>query len=157
MASLRPFAALWYRARRSFADPPGAQDASTRLAGRAVAVLASAAILGYYRWAKTHNSLLIVTFDENDDKSGYKGLTDPAIGPDGDQRRRDLQNHIVTIFAGADVEPGHADAEPLTHVNILRTIEAIYGLPKAGAQPANAVRAGIADAQVAAGAFEKVK
>jgi Phosphoesterase family len=33
----------------------------------------------HYRWAKTRNSLLIVTFDENDDKSGYRGLTDPAI------------------------------------------------------------------------------
>src|SRR6516225_5959240 len=25
----------------------------------------------YYKWAKTHNSLLIVTFDENDDKDQY--------------------------------------------------------------------------------------
>jgi phosphatidylinositol-3-phosphatase len=35
---------------------------------------------GYYQWAKTHNSLLIVTFDENDDQSGYYGLTNPLIG-----------------------------------------------------------------------------
>jgi hypothetical protein len=26
---------------------------------------------GYYQWAKTHNSLLIVTFDENDAKDKY--------------------------------------------------------------------------------------
>jgi acid phosphatase len=107
----------------------------------------------YYQWAKTHDSLLIVTFDENDDKSGYQGLTDPAVDPDHDQRRRDLQNRIPTIFAGAHVQPGRADAEPMTHVNILRTIEAIYGLPKAGAQQPKALRAGIADAAIAPGAF----
>src|SRR5439155_21718941 len=36
---------------------------------------------GYYQWAKTHNSLLIVTLDENDDQGGYYGLTNPLIGP----------------------------------------------------------------------------
>jgi hypothetical protein len=107
----------------------------------------------YYQWAKTHDSLLIVTFDENADTSGYRGLTDPAIDPGGDRRSRDLQNRVPTIFAGARVAPGQADAEPLTHVNILRTIEAIYGLPRAGTQQPNALRAGIADDAVAAGAF----
>ena len=29
----------------------------------------------YYQWAKKHNSLLIVTWDENDDKSRFLGLT----------------------------------------------------------------------------------
>jgi phosphatidylinositol-3-phosphatase len=111
----------------------------------------------YYQWAKTHDSLLIVTFDENADTSGYRGLTDPAIDPDNDRRRRDLQNRVPTIFAGAHVAPGHAEAEPLTHVNILRTIEAIYGLPKAGAQQSNALRAGIADDAIAVGAFETAR
>src|SRR5262249_19740909 len=36
---------------------------------------------GFYQWAKTHNSLLIVTLDENDDQGGYYGLTNPLIGP----------------------------------------------------------------------------
>jgi acid phosphatase len=107
----------------------------------------------YYQWAKAHDGLLIVTFDENADKSGDEGLTDPAVDPGRDRRRRDLQNRIATIFAGAHVAPGHTDAQPLTHVNILRTIEAIYGLPKAGAQQPNALRAGIADDTVASGAF----
>jgi acid phosphatase len=108
----------------------------------------------YYQWAKTHNSLLILTFDENDDKSGYTGLTDPAVVPDHDQYRHDLQNRIVTIFAGAHVKPSHAAAAGTTHVNLLRTIEAIYGLPKSGAQQPNAARAGISDDAVAADAFE---
>jgi phosphatidylinositol-3-phosphatase len=111
----------------------------------------------YYQWAKTHNSLLIVTFDENDDKSGYKGLTNPAVSPDHDQLRRDQQNRIATIFAGAHVKPGYADAESLTHVNLLRTIEAMYGLPKSGAQQPNALAAGIGDDAVVSDAFQPVK
>jgi len=111
----------------------------------------------YYQWAKTHNSLLIVTFDENDDKDGYRGLTNPAVKPDHDQFRRDLQNHIATIFAGAHVKAGYADAEPVTHVNILRTIEAMYGLAKSGAQQPNAFGNGIGDDAIVTGAFEPVK
>lgn len=112
---------------------------------------------GYYRWAKTHNSLLIVTFDENDDKSGYRGLTDPAVRPDHDQARIDGQNRIATIFAGAHVKPGYAEVVPLDHVNILRTLEAMYGLKKAGAQQPYAVRAGIADDRLITGVFASPK
>jgi phosphatidylinositol-3-phosphatase len=111
----------------------------------------------YYQWAKAHNSLLIVTFDENDDKGGYRGLTDPLVSPDHDQSGHDLQNRIVTIFAGADVKQAYADDSGMTHVNILRTIEAIYGLPKSGAQQPNALRAGISDDAIASDAFEAVR
>lgn len=91
---------------------------------------------GGNQWAKNNNSLLIVTFDENDDVDQYHGLTDPRVTPnpsDSNNYRRqlDLQNRIVTIFAGARIRPGHKpDAYPegkgITHVNILRTIEAMY-------------------------------
>jgi phosphatidylinositol-3-phosphatase len=111
----------------------------------------------YYHWAKTHNSLLIVTFDENDDKSGYTGLTDPAVNPDHEQRRRDRQNRITTIFAGDHVRHGHVETNGTTHVNILRSIEAMYGLPKSGAQQPNAVRAGISNEAIASDVFEVVK
>jgi acid phosphatase len=111
----------------------------------------------YYQWAKTHNSLLIVTFDENDDKSGYQGLTDPGVNPDHDQRRHDLQNRISTIFAGAYVKPNYAEPNGMTHVNILRTIEAMYGLPKSGAQQPNALRAGISDDATATNVFVSVQ
>jgi hypothetical protein len=66
----------------------------------------------------------------HDDKTGYRGLTDPSINPDQDQSHHDLQNRIATIFAGAHVKPNFAKPGGITHVNILRTIEAIYGLPK---------------------------
>jgi phosphatidylinositol-3-phosphatase len=112
---------------------------------------------GYYRWAKSHNSLLIVTFDENEDKTEITGLTDPAVNPDHDRSLYDRQNRIATIFAGAFVRPNYAEPSGVTHVNILRTIEAMYGLPKSGAQQPNALRAGISDDATVAGVLTPVQ
>jgi phosphatidylinositol-3-phosphatase len=55
----------------------------------------------YARWAMTHDSLLILTWDEDD-------------GHDG--------NRIPTIFTGQMVRPGRY-AERITHYSVLRTIE----------------------------------
>jgi len=107
----------------------------------------------YYQWAKKNNSLLIVTFDENDDKRGYTGLTNPFVKPK-DEFRRDLQNQIVTIFAGAHIKPGDfPEGMGITHVNILRTLEAMYGLPRSGAQQPNAAGGGISDAYLITDVF----
>src|SRR5438874_3965318 len=77
----------------------------------------------YYQWAKTHNSLLIVTFDENDNLAeGYLGLTDPAVVQDGSPQRRVAQNRIATVIAGAHVKPGFVEPTAATHVTLLRTI-----------------------------------
>ncbi len=65
---------------------------------------------GYLRWARTHNSLLVVTFDE---------------GPAGQP------NQIPTLVAGQHVKPGTYD-ERADHYTILRTLEALYGLPGIG-------------------------
>jgi phospholipase C len=117
---------------------------------------------GYYQWAKTHNSLLIVTFDENDDKDKYYGLTNPLVRPPStypaanqhDEYLLDLRNRIVTIFAGAHIKPGvYAQGRGITHVNILRTIEAMHGLPKSGAQQPNAAGGGIADETIVTDVF----
>ncbi len=109
----------------------------------------------YYQWAKTHNSLLIVTFDENDNLAvNYHGLTDPAVVQDGSPERRVAQNHIATIIAGAHVKPGHVEPTPSTHVNLLRTLEAMYGLTRSGAQQPYAARAGISDDAILTGLFE---
>jgi hypothetical protein len=62
----------------------------------------------YADWAETHNSLLIVTFDE-DDTTG--------------------DNQIPTIFYGQDVKPGSYN-EHITHYNVLRTMEDMYGVPR---------------------------
>ena len=107
----------------------------------------------YYQWAKGHNSLLILAFDENDDKRAYLGLTNPSVDPKSctgagrdPEYCVDLQNRIITIFAGAHIKAGdYPEGNGITHVNILRTIEAMYGLPKAGAQQPNAAGIGISD------------
>ena len=63
-----------------------------------------------------------------------------------DEYLLDLRNRIVTIFAGAHIKPGiYAEGLGVTHVNILRTLEAMYGLPKSRAQQPNAAGAGISD------------
>jgi hypothetical protein len=64
----------------------------------------------YIQWAKTHNSLFIVTFDEDDDAEG---------------------NHITTIFTGSMVAGGQY-SNTINHYNVLRTIEDMYGLGYAG-------------------------
>jgi len=67
---------------------------------------------GYARWARTHNSLLIVTFDESESS-------------------HDRDNHIATLAVGERVTPG-----PLTqrtdHYGLLRTIQDLYALPPLG-------------------------
>ncbi len=97
----------------------------------------------YYRWAKTHDSLLIVTWDENEDGSGFHGLTNPA------SRNRSMKNRIPTVIAGAHVRQGnYTEGRGVTEVNLLRTIEALYGLPEAGRQQKYALKYGIADSYV---------
>jgi acid phosphatase len=61
---------------------------------------------GYVQWAKTHNSLFILIWDEDDFTA---------------------QNHIPEIFAGAHVRAGNY-AETINHYDMLRTLEDMYGL-----------------------------
>ena len=65
---------------------------------------------GYANWAVANNSLLIVTWDEDDNTS---------------------RNQIPTVFYGAHVQRGSYN-EPITHYNVLSTLEQMYGLPKTG-------------------------
>ncbi len=120
----------------------------------------------YYQWAKKNNSLLILTFDENDDKRGYLGLTNPWIEndktfcPDSNvdpEYCEDLENKIATIFAGAHIKHGdYEEGIGVTHVNVLRTIEAMYGLPKSGRQQPNAAGVGITDDYIITDVFEQI-
>ena len=109
----------------------------------------------YYQWARTHDSLLIVTFDENTDGTRFIGPTNPALGPDslgqnppGEVARalKVVENRIPTLIAGAYVNHGDfGEGRGVNHVNLLRTLEAMYGLPGIGAQQVNAAKAGIDD------------
>ena len=67
----------------------------------------ASAMADYLSWAKTHNSLLIVTTDENDFSPG---------------------NHILTVVNGDAglFQPGQNDAL-ITHDDLLRTLEQWYG------------------------------
>ena len=69
----------------------------------------------YVQWARTHNSLLILTFDE-----------DEGTAP----------NRIPTVFVGQMVRPGVYDNH-ITHLNVLRTIEDMYSLPAVGESETN--------------------
>lgn len=103
----------------------------------------------YYQWAKQNNSLLIVTFDE-DDRALAGGLTDPASA------NRRMQNHIATIFAGAHIHPGqYQEGNGANHVTLLRTLEAMYGLSRSGKQQTFAEKAGISDDAIITDIFER--
>jgi phosphatidylinositol-3-phosphatase len=65
----------------------------------------------YVKWAQSHDSLLVVTFDESEG--------------------RDDGNHIPTVLVGPMVAAG-ASAQPIDHYSILRTLEEMYGLPPLG-------------------------
>ena len=66
----------------------------------------SANLGNYATWAKTHNSLLIVTWDEDD----YNGV-----------------NQIPTVFYGAGLKDGTVVPGTWTHHNMLRTLEDMFG------------------------------
>jgi protein-disulfide isomerase-like protein with CxxC motif len=83
---------------------------------------------------------------------------DPRYSPNYNRLLHDIQNRIVTIFAGAYIKPGrYAEGKGITHVNILRTIEAMYGLPSSGAQQPNAAGGGIADETIITDVFESAR
>nr|WP_304528686.1 alkaline phosphatase family protein [Mycobacterium sp. E2327] len=65
---------------------------------------------GYANWAVANNSLLIVTWDEDDG------------GP---------RNQIPTVIYGAHVQPGNYN-EQINHYSVLSTLEQMYGMPKTG-------------------------
>jgi acid phosphatase len=64
----------------------------------------------YARWAEKNNSLLILTFDEDDGSAN---------------------NRIATIFAGPMVKPG-VYARRIDHYSVLRMLLEMYGLPPLG-------------------------
>ena len=63
-------------------------------------------LTAYATWAKANNSLLIITFDEDNGSSS---------------------NHIFTAFVGAHTQVG-SFSNQINHYNVLSTIESAYGL-----------------------------
>lgn len=64
----------------------------------------------FLTWAQRNNSLLILTWDEDDDISN---------------------NHIVTMFIGPMVKPG-AYSTRINHYTVLRTLTDMFGLESLG-------------------------
>lgn len=64
----------------------------------------------YIQWCKSNNSVFLLTFDEDD---GF------------------YNNQILTFVTGEHVNGGTYN-QPVTHYNILRTIEELYQLPYSG-------------------------
>jgi len=75
----------------------------------------------YRRWALSHNSLLIITWDEDDD--AYTPVKDAA----GATVAKRYINLIPTIMVGAGVVPGDY-SQHIDRYVVLRTIEDFYGL-----------------------------
>jgi hypothetical protein len=75
----------------------------------------------YVTWADQHNSLLAVTFDEDNGSSA---------------------NRIATVLVGPMVNAGASD-QRIDHYSLLRTLEDMYGLPPRGqaadAQPVGGI------------------
>ena len=67
-------------------------------------------LAGYAAWCGTHDSMLIITADEDDQSGG---------------------NHIPTLLYGAHVRAGEY-SQHVTHYTLLRTIEDMYLLPALG-------------------------
>lgn len=68
-------------------------------------------LAAYVGWAMQHNSLLVLTWDENNYQKG---------------------NHITTIMVGPMVKHGKSN-QHINHYNVLRTLLDFYGLPALGA------------------------
>jgi len=64
----------------------------------------------YIAWAKTHRSLFVLSFDEDNRTGG---------------------NRIATIVAGAGVRPGHYTGR-LDHYDLLHTLQLMYRSPLTG-------------------------
>ncbi len=74
-------------------------------------------ITDYINWAKANNSLLILTFDE-DEGVNILGVSTST-------------NQITTMFIGAMVHGG-SYSEHIDHYSVLRTLEDMYGLAYCG-------------------------
>jgi acid phosphatase len=68
----------------------------------------------YVQWAAGHNSLLVITWDEDEGTGAGSG------------------GHIPTMLVGGPVVPGARVTDRGDHYTMLRTIEAAYGLPALG-------------------------
>ena len=80
----------------------------------------------YAQWAMAHNSLLIVTWDE--DGSRYNMPPPPPNGI----RTAGSANRVPLILVGQVVKSGARNDHHYDDLDLLRTLEDLYGLPHVG-------------------------
>lgn len=97
---------------------PDEQHDAHSASGRAADDWLQEHIAPFAQWAKTHDSLLILTFDED-------GATDDTYG---NAYRRGM-DRIPTVFFGPPQRVRAGDyAEPVDHLNVLATVLDRYGV-----------------------------
>ena len=94
----------------SFVTPSDADNMTDSIASGDQWLQANLA--AYAAWAQANNSLLIVTFDENDNDA--------------------WPNQIATVVVGAGVPAGVTNNQPANQYALLATIESLYGLTPIG-------------------------
>ena len=91
----------------------------------------------YATWAKTHNSLLIVTYDENDFSPGNNRIATVFYGANvipGQYTENQFTTQVSTFdaYPNPPAPPVFANVPGISHYDILRTIEQSQGTGFAG-------------------------
>lgn len=81
----------------------------------------------YAMWAMTHNSLLIVTWDESSNEP--PNPVDPSIPCPAKSYYGPGQNQIATFVIGQPVKTGYTSTIQYNHHDLLNTIVTMYGMP----------------------------
>lgn len=81
----------------------------------------------YAQWARSNNSLLIVTWDEDSDTTYVY-----PNSPDQKVNTVPPKNRIPTLLVGQMVSSGSSSSQQYTFYDLLRTLEDMYGLPLLG-------------------------
>jgi len=117
----------------SFVVPNQQNDMHDGSVARADTWLKKNIVDTYFAWAKTHNSLLILTFDEDGDDTPSNLITTIFAGP---MIKPGQYTELDINAAKPDVRPEDGFVTPtgtaLNHYNVLATIEDFYGLPHIG-------------------------
>ncbi len=119
----------------SFVVPDQQNDMHDGTIGQADTWLKTNVLDTYLVWAKTHNSLLILTFDEDGDNTPSNQITTIFAGAKitaGDYPESNLNGANPYVATPGDPGVQTPTGTAMNHYNVLATIEDIYGLSHIG-------------------------
>jgi len=116
----------------------------------------------YASWAKSNNSLLIVTWDEDSSSDwatnaaqlNKDGLTAPNLGYNTNNSNGSGSNQIAMIFYGANLATNGlsgadgVNSNGVNNLNLYDTIQSFYGLSNYGTQSDLSINAGLVSAPI---------